>query len=165
MMRSILLISAAAFLLLACSEIAKEDFKPAPYILAEVASLPPYKLPAENPLTIEGVDLGRQLFYDPILSRDSTQSCASCHNQAFGFTDNGRAKSLGIKGKTGTRNAMPLFNLMWAPSYFWDGRLQSIHHQALVPIQDSLEMNEELWHVVAKLQRTRTYPAAFKRAF
>lgn len=164
-MRSILFSVAASFLCFACTQITDDAVKPTPYILAENTSLPPYKLPADNPLTVEGVTLGRHLFYDPILSKDSTQSCASCHNQAYSFTDNGNATSVGITGKTGSRNAMPLVNLMWAPSYFWDGRSPSIHHQVLVPIQDTLEMNEALWRLVAKLKRTRTYPTAFKKAF
>ena len=73
-----------------------------------------------NLLTNEGFELGRALFYDPILSIDSTISCGSCHNQDFAFSDNGFAVSVGVRGQVGVRNSPPLFNLAWYQNFMWD---------------------------------------------
>jgi len=128
--------------------------------------LPPLRIPSDNKLTNEGVQLGRMLFYDPILSADSTQSCGSCHNQADAFTDNGLALSEGIKGAKGKRNSMPIFNLMWhLDGFFWDNRSDILRHQALEPIQDPLEMDETIGNVLAKLSESTMYQDAFKKAF
>ena len=90
---------------------------PTPYQLNIPAGLPSMIIPADNPLTVEGVYLGRMLFYDPILSGNNTQSCGSCHMQQHGFTD-GLKYSVGIDGVEGTRNAMPLINLGWQSTFF-----------------------------------------------
>ncbi|MGB0850130.1 MAG: cytochrome-c peroxidase [Bacteroidia bacterium] len=128
--------------------------------------LPPARLPKDNPLTIEGVQLGRMLFYDPILSADSTQSCASCHNQADAFTDNKEAFSTGIRGLKGGRNSMPIFNMMWhLDGFFWDGRADILRHQSVMPIQDPLEMDETIGNLLVKLNNSEEYPRRFKEAF
>ena len=128
--------------------------------------LPPPRLPADNKLTEEGIALGRMLFYDPILSGDSSQSCASCHSQEFAFTDSENQFSTGITGAVGTRNSMPLFNLMWhLDGFFWDGRAETLEHQALMPIQDPTEMNETLDAMLLKLNRSTLYRQAVKKAF
>ena len=128
--------------------------------------LPPNRIPSDNPLTVEGVQLGRMLFYDPILSADSTQSCASCHNQKDAFTDNGKRVSTGIRGLEGPRNSMPIFNLMWhLDGFFWDGRSEILRHQALVPIEDPLEMDETVGNVLSKLNAYQTYEGQAKKAF
>ncbi len=135
-----------------------------PFPLAISERLPQVKLPADNPLTVEGVALGRRLFHDERLSRNNSQSCADCHDPAKAFTD-GRKYSLGEQGQTGRRNAMPLLNLAWAQEYFWDGRAKSLREQVLMPIQDAHEMNEKLERVVAKLSGDADYPAQFQAAF
>ena len=135
-----------------------------PYQLAISERLPKVKLPADNPLTEEGVTLGHRLFNDRRLSRDSSQSCASCHQTARAFTD-GRVQSIGVGGDLGRRNAMPLANLAWAKEFFWDGRAKSLREQVLMPVQDVHEMNETLERVVTKLSADATYPAQFKAAF
>jgi cytochrome c peroxidase len=134
-------------------------------------------LPADNPLTEEGVELGRRLFHDPRLSRNDNQSCASCHQVEAAFSDRGKRFSLGTDGLAGTRNAMPLFNLAWRQSFFWDGRAPSLREQVLLPIQNPIEMHETLSNVLAKLQAGQTVAgcgpdategpdaAAFTRAF
>ncbi|MGB1037180.1 MAG: cytochrome-c peroxidase [Bacteroidia bacterium] len=128
--------------------------------------LPPARLPKDNPLTIEGVQLGRMLFYDPILSADSTQSCASCHNQADAFTDNKEAFSTGIRGLKGGRNSMPIFNMMWhLDGFFWDGRADILRHQSVMPIQDPLEMDETIGNLLVKLNNSEEYTRRFKEAF
>jgi cytochrome c peroxidase len=119
----------------------------------------------KNPLTEEGFQLGRQLFYNPILSRDNTISCASCHLQATGFTHVDHELSHGIDGKIGTRNSMTLMNLAWSKSFMWDGGVNHLDVQPLNPITSSIEMDETLANVVSKLQKSEKYQALFLAAF
>lgn len=120
---------------------------------------------ADNQLTTQGVQLGRMLFYEKMLSADGTQACASCHFQEFAFTDSARF-STGIRGKKGGRNAMSVFNMAWNQNaYFWDGRATLLRHQALLPIQDELEMDETLENVVGKLAESQMYKDQFIRVF
>lgn len=123
-----------------------------PYRFTMSAAFPRPALPLDNPLTEEGVALGRRLFHDPLLSRGEKQSCAACHQADTGTVDGGKAFSLGADGQPGKRNAMPLYNLAWKSEFFWDGRAKSLRQQALMPIQDALEMHETLPSVVAKLE-------------
>lgn len=125
---------------------------------------PQVRLPADNPLTLEGVTLGRRLFHDTRLSINNTLSCASCHDQSRAFADT-RRFSLGAAGNPGKRNAMGLFNLAWHQYFFWDGRAATLREQVLMPIQDKDEMNETLPDVVAKLEKDATYRADFEKAF
>ena len=122
-------------------------------------------IPKDNRLTAEGIRLGRMLFYEKALSKDGTMSCASCHNQETGFSDTNRF-SLGVRGLPGKRQSMAAFNMLWSPNgFFWDGRASLLRHQALMPIQDELELDETLNSVVAKLQAKELYRTEFKRAF
>ena len=89
-----------------------------PYILPIPQGFPQPALPNDNVLNVESIMLGRLLFYDPILSLDSSQSCSSCHNPSFGFTDNGNKYSTGVDGSIGFRNSMPLHNLAWSKNLF-----------------------------------------------
>lgn len=119
----------------------------------------------DNPLTIEGVKLGRMLFYETQLSKDNSISCGSCHIQQDGFSDPAQF-SAGVDGSLGKRQAMPIFNMLWHTNeFFWDGRAHLLRDQSLLPIQDELEMKETLENVVAKLSATSEYPAQFMRAF
>jgi cytochrome c peroxidase len=128
--------------------------------------------PADNPLTIAGVELGRRLFYEPMLSANNTQSCATCHIQAYAFSDTAQF-SIGIYGDKGTRNASPIFNLAYQESkpadtihrFFWDGSSINLERQSIVPIQSKIEMAADLKLVVNKLQLHPVYPGLFKRAF
>lgn len=141
------------------------DYAPSPYDLDLPEWVPPVLIPEDNPLTVEGVALGRALFYDPILSEDSTMSCGTCHQQRLAFTD-GNALSKGVQGLFGVRNAMPLFNLAFQQgNFFWDGRSNTLEDQAIVPVEDHLEMNETWENVELKLRRHATYPTEFKAAF
>jgi cytochrome c peroxidase len=153
----------------ACKDVVNvvpDAFTTTPYTLNIPNSLPPANLPPDNKLTEEGVYLGRMLFYDPILSKDSTQSCASCHNQEFAFTDNGSRFSVGVEGLEGPRNSMPIFNLQWhLDGFFWDGRADLLRHLALIPIEDPLEMNETIENVLDKLNTSPLYKEYFKKAF
>ena len=118
-----------------------------------------------NPLTEEGFQLGRHLFYDPILSKDNTISCASCHLQATGFTHVDHELSHGIEGKIGTRNSLTLQNLAWNKHFMWDGGVNHLDVQALAPITSEVEMNETLENVVIKLQQSEKYQELFYKAF
>jgi cytochrome c peroxidase len=120
---------------------------------------------SKNPLTEEGFQLGRQLFYDPILSKDSTISCASCHLQATGFTHVDHSLSHGIDGKIGDRNSMTMMNLAWSKTFMWDGGVNHLDVQALNPITSPVEMNETLTNVVQKLQKSEKYKSLFVAAF
>ena len=135
-----------------------------PFRLSISERLPKVKLPEDNPLTLEGVELGRRLFHDSRLSKNNSQSCATCHDQTKAFTD-GQTYSVGAEGERGRRNAMPLVNLAWAKEFFWDGRATSLRQQVLMPIQDAHEMNETLDRVIAKLESDSAYSGQFKAAF
>ncbi len=118
-----------------------------------------------NPLSQEKVTLGRALFYDPILSRDSTISCASCHSPYNAFAHTDHDLSHGINDAIGTRNAPALFNLAWQKSLMWDGAINHLDMQALAPITHPDEMGETLKNVVSKLQQKSIYPPLFFKAF
>ena len=151
-------------LFVACDK-GEEDMPIAtPYTLVIPEGLPPMNIPATNPLTVEGVALGKRLFYDPILSANNTQSCASCHIQENGFSETSQY-STGIDGIEGNRNAMPLINLGWQTKFFWDGGANGLESQVIGPITNPIEMHETLANVVAKLNAHTEYPELFKAAF
>jgi cytochrome c peroxidase len=118
-----------------------------------------------NPLTKEKVALGRALFHDPILSRDNTISCSSCHLPNTAFTHVDHDLSHGIDGRIGTRNSPALINLAWGKSFMWDGAVNHIEVQALAPIENHLEMDETIANVAKKLQAKPAYTAMFKQAY
>lgn len=135
-----------------------------PYVL-EYGAFPPPPLAPDNPLTVQGVKLGRALFYEKALSLDGSMSCASCHRQEHAFTDTARF-SIGVHGLPGKRQAMAVFNMAWNENnFFWDGRAELLRDQALKPIEDSLEMAETLQNVIQKLAARQDYRDQFKRAF
>lgn len=126
-------------------------------------------IPADNPLTVEGIALGKKLFYEKLLSKDNSIACGSCHNPANAFNDKGNALSAGVNGTLGIRNAMPLFNLAWgsvtSQRFNWHGSTGSLEEQAFGPVRDQLEMKESWVNVVSKLQNESSYPPLFKKAF
>jgi cytochrome c peroxidase len=134
------------------------------YPLAITERFPKVSLPPDNPLTRDGVKLGETLFHDTRLSVSNTQSCASCHDRGHAFSDL-RRFSLGAEGQVGKRQAMPLFNLAWAPGFFWDGRAKTLREQVLMPINDKHEMNETMVRVVEKLSHDKDSVALFSKAF
>lgn len=139
-------------------------YNPEPVEFKVPRYFPPPRNFSDNPLTKQGIKLGRMLFYDPILSADSSQSCASCHQQSLSFTDNKRY-SVGVDGIAGTRNAMPLFNMAWQSSFFWDGRAATLEQQALEPVENPIELHEAWPNVIEKLKRHPQYPRLFYEAF
>jgi cytochrome c peroxidase len=121
-------------------------------------------LPADNPLTQEGVALGEKLFADVRLSSNGTQSCASCHAPAHAFSDT-VALSRGADGATGTRNAMPLVNLAWNPNFAWDGSQPKIRDQARAAWTNPIEMHADIERVVAVLAKDTAMTKRFAAAF
>jgi len=136
-----------------------------PYRIDLPAHFPNLYIPPDNPLTKQGVTLGRHLFYDPILSADSTMSCASCHLPQLAFTD-ALSVSTGIDGIAGKRSAMSLINIGFVSAgLFWDGRAKTLEEQALLPVEDPIEMHNTWPNVVRKLQNHSVYPRLFREAF
>lgn len=127
--------------------------------------LPPV-IPADNPMSVEGVALGRKLFYETRLSGDNTLSCAGCHAPQSSFSDN-RQFSIGIDGLPGNRNSMPLFNLAFNYNelFFWDGRAPSLEDQIFNPVTNPVEMHNTWQNVEATLQADGEYPELFEAAF
>lgn len=168
--RTILVLSALLMgIVSGCEKPGKEDeqapYVATPYPLVLPANLPQnVTFPTDNPLTVEGVELGRKLFYEVRLSGNGTQSCASCHQQSRAFTD-AQVRAIGAEGQLHQRNTMSLVNLLWEKSLNWDGAATSLETQARLPIENPLEMHQPLAAGVRKLQQTEAYPALFRQAF
>jgi cytochrome c peroxidase len=165
-----LLFTISLFLFINCSSKEEELYLPITYNL-EIPSLFSQKLippviTANNPLTQEGIALGKKLFFEKLLSGDNSQSCASCHNPQNAFSDS-QQFSIGIDGKKGFRNAMPLFNLAWNfdELFNWDGSEFSLENQAFEPVRNPIEMHATWKNVAQKLQNHPEYPTLFKLAF
>jgi len=138
---------------------------PTPFALTFPAYFDAPVIPPDNPTTWEGVALGRRLFYEPLLSGDNTQSCGSCHNIDFAFTDNNFQFSTGIQNIQGDRNGMAIINLAWETDFFWDGRSKSLEDQALGPVENPVEMHEVWTNAVKELSDHPEYPSLFQKAF
>lgn len=135
-----------------------------PYVLS-FGAFPPPPIADDNPLTVQKVELGKMLFFEKRLSLDNSMSCASCHRQEHAFSDTSRF-SIGVHGLPGGRQAMAVFNMAWNQNgFFWDGRAPLLRDQSLMPIEDSLEMAEDLDNVIDKLSGLKSYRNQFKRAF
>ncbi len=118
-----------------------------------------------NPLNEDAVFLGRALFYDPILSKNNTISCASCHSQYNAFTHADHALSHGIYDSIGNRNSPTLMNLAWHRSFMWDGAINHLDMQALAPITHPKEMGERLDSLLLKLNRSKLYKSMVAKAY
>ncbi|MBK7089793.1 MAG: cytochrome-c peroxidase [Chitinophagaceae bacterium] len=108
--------------------------------------------------------LGKQLFFEKILSKDSSISCASCHNPQFAFADT-VAFSLGINGKLTSRNTPSVLNMKNRPYYFWDGRAVSLQQQALIPLENPNEMDMPVEEAVRRLNKSAVYRKLFYKVF
>ena len=127
-------------------------------------SKPVYKL-AKNPITKEGFELGKSLFYDGLLSRDGSISCGECHRQDYGFTHHLHDLSHGIDNQIGLRNSSSLQNLAWEKTFGWDGGVFDLDLFAISPIENPVEMDEKTGNVLEKLRKSDKYPVMFKNAF
>ena len=171
-MKTFLLLFFGFFCMMACSDANSGDqtYIPIPAtldipVLFQDRLIDPL-IPTNNPLTEEGIALGKRLFFDRRLSGDHSQSCASCHNPRNAFTDNSQFSN-GIDGSVGTRNSMPLFNLAWnfSDRFAWDGKELGLEQQALEPVQNPIEMHSNWSDVALKLQQDTDYPTLFLHAF
>ncbi|MBX2906028.1 MAG: cytochrome-c peroxidase [Taibaiella sp.] len=118
-----------------------------------------------NSLTFDGFALGRKLFYDVRLSRDSTISCGTCHQQFASFAQAGHDVSHGVDDLLGTRNSPGLANMAWSTSFFWDGGVNHLENQPINPIQNPVEMDLKITDVVTRVSGDADYRARFKKAF
>lgn len=154
-------------LVLICVALAgfKQTHTPTPYPFPNLRFFPEMPVDTNNPVTIEGASLGRFLFYDTILSADYSFSCSSCHKQQSAFADTPNRFSTGINGESLRRNTMPLFNLAWYTSYFWDGKAGSLEEQVFHPVRAHNEMNLK-WEVATKrIRNSPFYLPKIKAAF
>ncbi len=140
-------------------------YNPESYIIPKPDHFPEIPIPDDNPQTEQGVELGRMLFFDPILSADSTMACAGCHFPSSSFTDD-LAVSTGIDGIAGKRSAMSLLDIAYnVNGFFWDGRVMTLEEQALLPVEDPIELHNTWVNVIEKLQTHPEYPILFRKAF
>ncbi len=139
-------------------------YLPTPYNLEIPSHFPDMIIPADNPMTVEGIELGRFLFYEKRLSGDNTQSCASCHLPSASFSDPNQY-STGIDGIQGTRHSMALVNLGWEDFFFWDGRKTTLETQILEPVPNPVEMHQSWKRTVEKLNADVNYRNRFFKAF
>ncbi len=139
--------------------------------LTSVAQLVPPHFPpprynySDNPLTKEGIELGRRLFYEPLLSIDNDHPCSSCHEQVAAFGTFEHDRSHGVFESHTLRNAPVLFNLAWYPAFHWDGAFQSLEEEAIHPITGKTEMGEQFDHIKRKLEKVPYYQRAFREVF
>ena len=120
---------------------------------------------SKNKLTQAQINIGKALFYDNILSKDNTVSCASCHSSYTAFAHTDHAVSHGIYNRTGNRNAPALQNLAWQPAFMMDGAINHLDMQALAPITNADEMDEKFEHVLAKLNQSKAYKTLYYKAY
>ena len=168
------LLIALTFIVISCNDDSPEEqgddlisfpYNPESYTLDLPPHFPQMFIPNDNPFTKQGITLGRHLFYDPILSADSSMSCASCHLPSLAFAD-GKSVSRGIDGIAGTRSSMSLINVGFVQSgLFWDGRAKTLEEQALLPVEDPIELHHTWPQVVEKLKKHPSYPRMFREAF
>jgi len=146
-------------------DLTKIAYTPTPTEIERPENFPIMEIPADNPLTKEGIELGRRLFFDPILSANQEMACAGCHLPSSAFTDD-LAVSKGIDKVAGTRSAMALFNTgYYTKGLFWDGSVVTLEEQALLPVEDPIELHHNWADVVKDLSQHDTYPELFRKAF
>ena len=153
------------FLFFSCSKDEKSLAPISSTYQLEYEGFPNPNIPIDNKLTVEGIALGRKLFYEKALSIGESISCAACHVQENAFSDINRF-STGVMDGIGTRQSMAIFNMAWNDNeFFWDGRAHELRDQVLMPIQDPLEMDETLSNVVDKLYSKLDYASHFEEVF
>ncbi len=156
---------AMALLFMAC----QADTAVAPdqdYSFVQPASFPQATYTFENnPVTKDGFELGRMLFYDPILSVDSTVSCSTCHKQATGFADPTHRVNHGVNNLFGKRNSPGIANMAFVDFFFLDGGVNHLDFVAINAITSEVEMGNTLIDLVEKLNNNSFYKEKFQQAF
>ncbi|MDX1651747.1 MAG: cytochrome c peroxidase [Brumimicrobium sp.] len=135
-----------------------------PYKLDIPSHFPDMPIPEDNPMSVEGVELGRKLFYEKMLSRDNSISCGACHSPQAAFSDPNQF-SVGVDEQIGTRNSMALINLGWQTSFFWDGRAKTLEEQILEPVPAPHEMDQSWSAAISKLNKSVEYNNDFFTVF
>ena len=158
------LVLGLVFVGVACSKDSTQAPQPVEFGYEFPAHFPPIRVPDDNHPTPERIALGKRLFFDPMLSKDRTVSCASCHHQELAFADN-VPFSIGIRNQKTLRNSMPLHNIGWHTSFFWDGGVRTLELQTLAPIENPLEMDLPLTEAEQRLREHPDYPALFRQAY
>jgi len=165
---TIALLVVAIFLLVyglgSCRRDNPNHLEPLQQVIPEGFPAPAYRF-ADNPLTREGFELGRKLFYDGALSLDGNFPCASCHQQIAAFGTFEHDRSHGYNGSHTLRNAPVLFNLAWQTKYHWDGEYNSLFDEAANPINDHIQMAESFTGVINKLEKDAEYRDIFRKVF
>lgn len=146
-------------------EAIQEEKEATEEVMLDVPKGFPYpEIPQDNKPTLNRIELGKKLFFDPILSRDSTISCGTCHLPDKLFTDNLQV-SIGIEGRKGIRNAPSLLNVAYQTSMFWDGGNPTLEQQVLAPIDDHNEFDFDVNQIVTRLSKHPEYPTLFEKAY
>ena len=141
------------------------SYNPQAYTIPQPFGYPQMAQPSDNEATVDGVHLGHLLFFDEILSVDSSLACAGCHIPELGFTD-GLAVSTGVPGIEGPRSSMSLLNIGFVSNgLFWDGRINNLEAQALMPVEDPIEMAASWPEIIERIQNHDEYPVLFRKAF
>ncbi len=145
----------------------KNKYSPTPisFLIPKGFPKPPTNIFANNPLTEEGFQLGKKLFYDASLSKDGEVSCASCHQQFAAFSTYDHDFSHGVFNSFSSRNAPSLANLAWMTAWHWDGGITHLNNQPLAPLTDKNEMGETLDSVLIKIKSNNSYAPMFLKAF
>jgi cytochrome c peroxidase len=152
-------------LLISCAPKEEQDHTPTPYHLDIPAGFSEMKIPADNPMTVEAVELGHRLFFDPILSKDYSISCASCHLPSHAFADT-TAVSRGVhQERIGNRNSPSLANVGYLNALFMEGGVPSLELQVLAPLGERNEMDLQLTEAVARLNQDSSYVQLAKKAY
>ena len=148
------------------SNVPEESARPVgtPVVIEAPLGLPPVPIPANNPPTAETIELGKRLYFSNVLSVDSSLSCASCHDPKMGFAD-GRAVSIGVHGKKGSRNAPTILNAVYGKQLFWDGRADGLEEQVSGPMLNSLEMGHTEEGIVRACREDKELRELFVKAF
>ena len=128
------------------------------------AGLPPLRIPSDNPMTPEKIELGKLLYFDKRLSKDKTIACFTCHDPTKGWAEH-TPTSTGIDGQVGGRNSPTVTNAAYATSQFWDGRMETLEQQALGPIENPIEMGHKLPDLVKELNEIAGYKDRFQKVF
>ncbi|MHC5065144.1 MAG: cytochrome-c peroxidase, partial [Planctomycetota bacterium] len=133
-------------------------------IKVELIGFPELPVPQDNPLTNETFELGKRLFFDPILSADRKISCASCHQPEHGFASP-EPRPLGVYGRRALRHAPTLYNRGYGKRQRWDGLAGSLEEQVLLPIEDPNEMDLKIEDAVTRLAAEPSYREAFAASY
>ncbi len=153
-----------AYMVGACRKTSVPSTQARQQVIPEGFPQPEYTF-ADNPLTDQGFELGRKLFYDGRLSVDNSTPCSSCHQQIAGFGTFEHDRSHGVNNTHTLRNAPVLFNLAWQTSFHWDSAFTSLKDESVHPITGQTEMGETMERVIAKLRADSTYRRLFREAF